>query len=393
MEKIRGVLLGVCLFFGVFWLCLAALAYTPAWYEANCQWHGRCVLLGEGQAERIIHELTSFLTHRGSLSDPEWTTKERLHLSEVRGFFDMATVFALGALGLVLWGANSDRLRWAGRTSLFFLGLVLASLPFFKLIWRDLFHPLIFSNRLWLNTPADLSFYLMPRSFFFLTVCVGLGLAFFINLSILFLAGRKGVETSHKGGRMKKLGLVVVGVFVGVLLSQGIQFWQERKAPSGVQAVAEKKGAVKSISAEGPMAKNEKPRERSAPKAQKHFSPDFAKMREALPGNQAIPAEDEDETWVRKEAKKARAELYGLISANKASDEEVESYYEEQALLTRDSIAMLEWILAHHKEEMGKEDLARHTFLHEQFKKRLSVIPERKERALTRIREHRQNKG
>ena len=190
---------------------------------------------------------------------------------------------------------------------------------------------------------------------------------------------------------MKKVALVSLGLILGILASQGYRWWRSsgetrRLETFETQQVVSKKYERNKSHKIGLLGYKEG---ETSSKREKRFSPDLEAMRKALPGNQAIPAVDENEKWIRKEADKARRELYGRISSNVATDEEVNAYYYEQETLAQDSIAMLKWILDNHAHEMGKDDLARHTFLLEQFKKRLKAIPVRKERAMTRIRKHR----
>ena len=396
MKRIVIFLYGVVLFYTTLWLPMAALVVSPSWYEVGCRWHGRCVLLDEGQAPRAISELTSFFLHKKELADPGWTLKEKQHLKEARLRMDIATLLAALGLIFLFWMGKKSVVRKGAIFSFSLLLAVGALLPFFAYFWRHIFHPTLFSNRLWLNTPADLSFYLMPRSFFFWTVVAGLGVSFCLNFLVWFLAGcilRDEVqeETLKQGGIMKKVALVSLGLILGILASQGYRWWRSsgetrRLETFETQQVVSKKYERNKSHKIGLLGYKEG---ETLSKREKRFSPDLEAMRKALPGNQAIPAVDENEKWIRKEADKARRELYGRISSNVATDEEVNAYYYEQETLAQDSIAMLKWILDNHSHEMGKDDLARHTFLLEQFKKRLKAIPVRKERAMTRIRKHR----
>ena len=59
-----------------------------------------------------------------------------------------------------------------------FLGI----LPVFAKFWRHVFHPLLFKNKLWLNTTADLSFYIMPRQFFKYTMAMMIVCSCLLNL-------------------------------------------------------------------------------------------------------------------------------------------------------------------------------------------------------------------
>ncbi|WP_236893172.1 DUF1461 domain-containing protein [Desulfoluna limicola] len=395
MGRVRTLLCGVSLFITTFWVPVAAAIYTPFWYDFSCSWHGRCALLEEGRPRVLVRELTSYLAHTGTLEDPDWSEKERQHLSEARARLDVATVGAVAALLFLAVSATAAQLRRCALVNLALFPLLTGVFPFFKTFWRDLFHPLLFSNNLWLNTPLDLSFYLMPRRFFFWTIAMGIACAVGINGCILLVTWRKGKgeargrtdQTTQTGGAMKRIGWMALGLVLGILLSVGYRVVTEDGAspPSVAEAVVEKKQGAEMMNAPSGPAVQREDEGSVASNGAPPFTPDMDRLREELPGNLAIPPRDKDERWMRDEAKKSRNELFGRISSNIASDEEVHSYYDEQTLLTRDSIAMLEWILKEHEEEMGERDLARHHFLLDQFKKRLAAIPDRQARALKRM--------
>lgn len=396
MGRVRTLVCGVSLFFMTFWLPVAAAIYTPFWYDLSCRWHGRCALLEEGQPHVLVRELTSYLAHTGTLEDPDWSEKERQHLSEARARLDVATMGAVAALLLLGFMATATLLRRCALVNLALFPLLTGILPFFKTFWRDLFHPLFFSNNLWLNTPLDLSYYLMPRRFFFWTIAMGIACAVVINASILLVVWHRGHrqapgttdQTTQTGGAMKRIGWMALGLVLGILVSTGYRMATKEVAapPAVAEAEVEKQQGDALTASSGPAVSRDNVGSGDSSGAPP-FAPDMDRLRDELPGNLAIPPRDKNERWMRDEAKKSRNELFGRISSNIASDDEVHSYYDEQALLTRDSIAMLEWILKEHEEEMGERDLSRHHFLLDQFKKRLAAIPDREARALTRIHE------
>lgn len=165
----RPLLLWLCvpaLLYLTLYLPLAGMIYLPYWYETNCDWHPRCERLGQERSEQAIAELTQFFAHRGELKRP-WSDKEQQHLAEVRQIYDRMLI-ALGLLSLLLIGClHHPRLlrKAAGINVLIFLALS-AILPFFTPFWKQIFHPLLFDNQLWINTRADQSWYIMPRLFF-----------------------------------------------------------------------------------------------------------------------------------------------------------------------------------------------------------------------------------
>lgn len=160
--------------------------------KLNCNWHERCGIIGYDNAYRGIDELASYFRHRGGL-ESFWTAKERTHLKEVRGIFDW--MLAAGAAALILLVLTYDRKRVA-RYALINAAIILSLLlvlPFFTTFWRDVFHPLLFKNNLWINNRYDLSFYIMPRQFFKYTVALLVLLSVAVNV-ILWLVLRRSVK-------------------------------------------------------------------------------------------------------------------------------------------------------------------------------------------------------
>ncbi|MBU1172807.1 MAG: DUF1461 domain-containing protein [Proteobacteria bacterium] len=159
------------LFLSFFYLTLyipvSFVIYTPYWYTLNCQFHGRCQMVGETRSTQGIRELVSFYRHGAPELESEfWTSKEKNHLSEVRHMTD--TLFFMGLVALVLFFLCFEKMRlgrFAG-INMAVVCLLVFILPFFPYFWRHIFHPLLFNNRNWLNTPKDFSFYILPRVFF-----------------------------------------------------------------------------------------------------------------------------------------------------------------------------------------------------------------------------------
>ncbi|MEZ4547819.1 MAG: hypothetical protein R3B51_08900 [Thermodesulfobacteriota bacterium] len=86
--------------------------------------------------------------------------------------FDKMSVAGIAAA--VLLALTFDRRR-ASLYALINIAIILSLLfvlPFFGTFWKDVFHPLLFKNNLWMNNRFDLSFYLMPRDFFKYTVAL-----------------------------------------------------------------------------------------------------------------------------------------------------------------------------------------------------------------------------
>lgn len=190
LNRIKGIILFVSLFYLTFYIPMSLTFYAPQWMKLNCNWHERCKIIGYDNAYRGIDELASYFRHRGGL-ESFWTVKEKTHLKEVRGMFDKMLIG--GAIALVLLILTYDRKRvprYALINAAIILSLVLI-LPFFTTFWRDIFHPLLFKNNLWMNNRYDLSFYIMPRQFFKYTIALLIAISVSVNI-VLWLGLRKG---------------------------------------------------------------------------------------------------------------------------------------------------------------------------------------------------------
>ncbi len=190
LNRIKGIILFVSLFYLTFYVPMSLTFYAPQWMKLNCNWHERCKIIGYDNAYRGIDELASYFRHRGGL-ESFWTVKEKLHLKEVRGMFDKMLIGGVFALVLLIFTYDRRRVpRYALINAAIILSLLLI-LPFFTTFWRDIFHPLLFKNNLWMNNRYDLSFYIMPRQFFKYTIALLIAISVSANI-VLWLALRKG---------------------------------------------------------------------------------------------------------------------------------------------------------------------------------------------------------
>lgn len=195
MRTIKGAVLFVSLLYLTFYIPMALTFYAPTWMKFNCKFNERCEQIGIEEAERAITELSAFFRHQGGL-ESFYTNKEKLHLTEVRGIFDNLFIAALaGAVLLIITFERRRASRFALINAVLILSLLLV-LPFFGTFWRDIFHPLLFDNNLWMNNKYDLSFYIMPRTFFKYTVALLTVSCFLINIAI-WLGLRQQRESFH----------------------------------------------------------------------------------------------------------------------------------------------------------------------------------------------------
>lgn len=189
LSGLKGTVLFISLLYLTFYIPMTLTFYLPGWIRLNCGWHNRCALIGYEDAYRGAEELAAYFRHRGELGNL-WTAKEKLHLQEVRGIFDKMFIAGIAALAaLFLTFERKRAARYALINAVIILALLVV-LPFFGTFWRDIFHPLLFDNDLWMNDRADLSFYIMPRRFFMYTVAALTLLCFCVNMA-LWLALRK----------------------------------------------------------------------------------------------------------------------------------------------------------------------------------------------------------
>ena len=183
MNGIKGLILFVSLLYLTFYIPMMFTIYLPTWMKFNCDYHKRCEVVGIEQANEAISELSAFFRHEGGL-ESFYTEKEKLHLSEVRGIFDRLFIAALAALVLLALTFSPGRASRFALINAAVILLLLLVLPFFGTFWREIFHPLMFDNDLWMNNKYDLSFYIMPRQFFKHTVALLVVLCFLINIGL-----------------------------------------------------------------------------------------------------------------------------------------------------------------------------------------------------------------
>lgn len=196
MTRLKYAMLLLSLAYLTFYLPVMTVAYSPFWYKLSCGFHGRCAMVGEEKAMQGIDELVSYYRHTcNELPSSFWTTKEKNHLADVRGMIDTLTVLCAPALLMFVFSFDRGLIRRFSLVNMAMVCSLLLILPFFKYFWRHVFHPLLFSNRNWLNTPLDFSYYILPRVFFQYTVIFVVISAILINLMIyaVLTARNKGL--------------------------------------------------------------------------------------------------------------------------------------------------------------------------------------------------------
>lgn len=183
LNRIKALFLFVSLLYLTFYIPMSLTFYLPQWMELNCNFHNRCEMVGSERAVAGINELSTYFRHQGEL-DSFSTVKEKMHLQEVRGIFDRMFFVALIAFVILIFTYNRKLVsRYALINAIVVIAFSIV-IPFFGTFWRDIFHPLLFDNNLWMNNRYDLSYYIMPRVFFKYTVVLLIVTCFLINIAL-----------------------------------------------------------------------------------------------------------------------------------------------------------------------------------------------------------------
>ncbi len=185
-QRVRRLLLFISLFYLTVYIPFVFTIYFPQWHRLNCRWNIRCNCIGENVSSIGIRELNAFFLHRGELKLYRWTDKEKQHLADVRKIADRFFFVAVFAAAGVILLFERKRITVYTWINIAIILSFLAILPFFAYFWRHIFHPLLFENRLWLNTRHDFSFYLMPRAYFKATTAFLIATSCIINFCIWF---------------------------------------------------------------------------------------------------------------------------------------------------------------------------------------------------------------
>lgn len=163
-----------CLGYVLFFLGFFCLLFDPIFYLILFYLTGVGVIYDFSFLVSVSLDLIGYFLHLSPLDILVWSEKEILHYVDVREIYDYLTVlflFCFGFLGVRVWKfkLKINRLSIDVVKSLkWIVFLPILVLPFFSFFWNNIFHPLFFSNDLWLMDPTDLSFYLFNEWFFIL---------------------------------------------------------------------------------------------------------------------------------------------------------------------------------------------------------------------------------
>lgn len=184
IKKVRRLFLFISFFYVTVYAPFVFAVYFPQWHQLNCGWNIRCRSMGEEVSSTGIGELNAFFFHRGELEYRQWTDKEKQHLTDVRKIADRIFVGAVFAAAIVILLFDRKQITLYTWINIAVILSFLAILPFFAYFWRHVFHPLLFENKLWLNTSNDFSYYLMPRVYFKATTAFIIGTSCIINFIV-----------------------------------------------------------------------------------------------------------------------------------------------------------------------------------------------------------------
>lgn len=183
MRILKLVISWFSLLYLTLYIPFAFMVYFSPWYRLNCRIHPISQRIPPEKASVYIHELTGFFLHRNQL-ETNWSTKEKFHLKEVRGIFDFLAGAAILFLAFFGFTFNKKSTRkFAGINLLIIISLTLI-IPFFRYFWISLLHPLLFNNLAWRTNPGDVSFFLLPPSFFQYSTVSLIVFSFIENITI-----------------------------------------------------------------------------------------------------------------------------------------------------------------------------------------------------------------
>lgn len=183
VRATKNLFLRVSLFYLTLYIPLALMIYFPQWYTFNCKLHPRCRMIGYENALKYIDELTHFFLHSSPLPG-SWTVKEKMHLAEVRDILDLLAVAAVICIVILITVFDRSRLSTYALVNLVIILSLLVLVPFFKIFWLKIFHPLLFNNDLWKNNFLDRSYYIMPGVFFKHSMIFLIGVSALLNALI-----------------------------------------------------------------------------------------------------------------------------------------------------------------------------------------------------------------
>ncbi len=114
-------------------------------------------------------DLIGYFLHLSPLDVSVWSAKEILHYVDVRNILDK--FYFVGFLCAMFILINYKKISFRNLVCVkkylkYIILFPLVVLPFFSYFWNNIFHPIFFSNDLWLMVPSDLSYLIFNEWFF-----------------------------------------------------------------------------------------------------------------------------------------------------------------------------------------------------------------------------------
>ncbi|MDA3855257.1 MAG: DUF1461 domain-containing protein [Candidatus Woesearchaeota archaeon] len=189
--KLKNFLLFVSFFYLSLYVPLTYTIYSSSSYELNYDKQRIYNYTSEEIVMNSTKNLINYFYHKEDLNE-NWNDKEKVHFSEVRNIYDILFLLSIVSLIIFIIKFNRKKIgKYPIINSLIFI-LSFLIVPFFIFFWDKIFHPLLFSNELWILNPNDLSYYLFPYEFFINSFIFIILIAIVINLifHIVFNAKR-----------------------------------------------------------------------------------------------------------------------------------------------------------------------------------------------------------
>lgn len=179
---IRKYLLALSLLYLSLYFSFSLIVYTPLWYELYSFYNKRIKYIGKRSYDEGVKEIRLYFLYRGNLISKKWTTKEKVHLKEVRNIYNKLLIILIFAIGLLYFCYEKKHIKNIALVNIAIISLFTLIIPFFKIFWKKGFHLLLFDNLLWKNTKEDFSYYLFPNDFFKYAIIIIIILSIIINV-------------------------------------------------------------------------------------------------------------------------------------------------------------------------------------------------------------------
>ncbi|MCX6584907.1 MAG: hypothetical protein NT166_32445 [Candidatus Aminicenantes bacterium] len=183
MQILKFVIAWFSLLYLTLYIPFAFMVYFSPWYKLNCRLHPISQRIPTEKASVYVHQLTGFFLHCHPL-ETDWSAKEKFHLNEVLGIFDVLAGTAILSLALFGFTFNKKHTRKLAGINMLIIISLLIIIPFFRYFWVSILHPLLFNNLAWKTNPMDVSFFLLPPAFFYYSTILLIAVSFIINLSL-----------------------------------------------------------------------------------------------------------------------------------------------------------------------------------------------------------------